>query len=593
LDGANRAVLYGIVLALVTLRRWPVRDHTLAVGLVAAGIGAIAVGVLVECALRAHPADLFIDARLIEPVGYTNATASLWLIGFWPALALACRRRLHWASRSVLLGLACVLLETSLLSVSRGAVASIAVTAVVLLAAADARWKVAFGLVAVGGAAALAAGPVLEVSASSTVAELERALPPALAAIAWTSALVACLGAAAIALGRRAETAMAPAARLAARIRVERLMALLAAVAVVVVLVGIGNPATWAGDRWHDFKTSGYTAVKAGPGRLTGSLGSGRYDFYRVALDEFRERPLAGAGYESFQVAYLAQRRTDETPRFPHSLAFGVLSQLGVVGAALFLAFLVQALAMVRRALRDAGDERLLVAGALAGFTVWFVHGLVDWLWEFPALGILAFSLLGLAMRGCAATEQPEIPGQPPCRRLLEWPFARRRVIRARAVHGAAAVAAVVAALSFATLGIASRLTQAGFDSASRDPSLALTQLERASRLDVLSAAPLLTRGVIAQRLGNRPLAEASFRDALAREPRNWFANLELGIASARAGKRDAALELLARAARLNPREALIAQARRRVARGEAVMPGEIERALFTDQRERVKSVMP
>lgn len=311
-DGANRAVLYGIVLALVTLRRWPVREYALALGLVAGGVGALAIGVLVECAVRAHPAALFIASRLIEPVGYANA--SLWLIGLWPAVALACRRRLHWAVRSVSLGVACVLLETSLLSVSRGAVASIAVTAVVLLAVADARWKLALGLLAVGGAAALAVGPLLAVSASTTVAELDRALPPALAAIAWTSALVACLGAAAIAAGRRVESAMAPDARLTWRTRLERLLALLGAVAVVVALVGIGNPATWAGDRWHDFKTSGYTQVTTGPGRLTGSLGSGRYDYYRVALDEFRKRPLTGVGYESFQVAYLAQRRTDETP---------------------------------------------------------------------------------------------------------------------------------------------------------------------------------------------------------------------------------------------------------------------------------------
>jgi tetratricopeptide (TPR) repeat protein len=329
------------------------------------------------------------------------------------------------------------------------------------------------------------------------------------------------------------------------------------------------------------------------PRAADGLLGSGRYDYYRVALDEFRKRPLTGVGYESFQVAYLAQRRTDETPRFPHSLAFGVLSQVGLVGVALLLAFLGQALAMVRRALRDAGEQRLLVAGALAGFTVWFVHGLVDWLWEFPALGVLAFALLGLAMRGCAAAAEPEIPGRPSRRRLLEWPFARRRAIRARALRGAAAIAAVVVALSFATLGIAARHTQAGFEDALRDPAGALTELERASRLDVLSAAPLLTRGVIAQRLGDRRLAETSFRGALAREPRNWFANLELGVLSAATGRRAAALDLLGRAARLNPRETLIARARRRVAGGQTVVPGEIEQALFADQTRRVKSVMP
>jgi Flp pilus assembly protein TadD len=102
-----------------------------------------------------------------------------------------------------------------------------------------------------------------------------------------------------------------------------------------------------------------------------------------------------------------------------------------------------------------------------------------------------------------------------------------------------------------------------------------------------------LTRGVIAQRLGDRRLAETSFRGALAREPRNWFANLELGVLSVATGRRAAALDLLGRAARLNPRETLIARARRRVAGGQTVVPGEIEQALFADQTRRVKSVMP
>jgi hypothetical protein len=592
-DGANRAVLYGIVLALVTLRRWPVTEYLAALAIVAGGICAIAIVVLAEGALRAEPAALFVGGRLSAPVGYANATASLWLIGLWPALTLACERRLHWAARSFALGGACLLLETSLLSVSRGAVASVAVSAVLLVAVTDARWKVACAIAAVGGAMTLAAGPLLAVSGAATSDELDRALASALAAIAWTSGLVVCVGAVALILGRRAALATAPDARLAWRVRADRTIALLGAVVVVLVLVAIGNPAQWASASWHDFKTSGYTAVEGGAGRLTGSLGSGRYDFYRVAVDEFLERPLTGIGYENFQVPYLVHRRTDEAPRYPHSLAFGILSQLGLVGSALFVAFLGQALAIVRRALASAREQRLPVAGALCGFTVWFAHGLVDWLWEFPALGILAFSLLGLAMRGCEASSAAELPCEQPRRRWLEGPRANRVVVRTRAVRGLAVIAALAAAASFATLGIAARLTHASIDGAARDPALALARLEQASRLDVLNAAPLVTHGIIARRLGRSQVAKRSFREALDREPRNWFASLELGMLSADTGRRDAALALLARAERLNPRQKLIGEARRRVRRGQAVDPATIEQALFEDQRERIRRVAP
>ena len=585
-DGANKILLYGIVLAVVTLRPWPARAYAVALGLVAAGTAAIALGLIVVAAGRVHPADLFIGGRLSAPVGYPNATAGLWLIGLWPAVAMACHRGLHWAVRSAFFGVSCVLLEISLLSVSRGAVGAVALVALLFIAIMRVEWPALLAVVAVGAVALLASGPVLAVSAAPSAAALEHALPTALATIVWTSVLVACVAALALTVGARAAARLVePDARRAWPGRAKRLVGVLAGVAVVAALVSIGNPADWVSARWTDFKTSGYTQVHAGSARLTGSLGSGRYDFYRVALDEFRAHPIAGIGYENFQVPYLVDRRTDEAPRYTHGLAFAVLAQLGILGAALLLAFLAQMLALARRALAAASDRRILVAGALAGFGGWFVHGLVDWLWEFPALGILAFSLLGLAARGCPRGEPAESAAP---QEHLEFVTSKRHP--GRALRVTSALAALAAAGSFATLGIAARLTDASFEVAGDDPSLAIARLDRASRLDVLSAAPLLSRGILERRVGDPRRAEASFQSALRREPRNWFAQLELGMTLAARGRRQAALDHLGRAERLNPRQPLVDEVRRSVERRQVVDPAAVERTLSADQQSRLSN---
>jgi len=100
-----------------------------------------------------------------------------------------------------------------------------------------------------------------------------------------------------------------------------------------------------------------------------------------------------------------------------------------------------------------------------------------------------------------------------------------------------------------------------------------------------------VARGILARRQGDRGLAEASFRDAIAREPRNWFANVELALTLAAAGQRDEALARLERAEHLNPRQRLIDDALKRLRRGESVMPAEFERALSDEMHDRLKSI--
>ena len=139
--------------------------------------------------------------------------------------------------------------------------------------------------------------------------------------------------------------------------------------------------------------------------RLVSGLGSNRYDFYRVALDEFLAHPIVGIGADNFQQQYLVHGRSEETPRYPHSVELRTLAQTGLVGALLALVGLGAALLAGARALRSADPlARAVAAAALAGFAYWVVHGSFDWFWEFAGLGAPAFALLGIA---CALAPAP------------------------------------------------------------------------------------------------------------------------------------------------------------------------------------------
>ena len=149
----------------------------------------------------------------------------------------------------------------------------------------------------------------------------------------------------------------------------------------------------------HVQEPQGYAANSTTGSRLTSGLGSSRYDFYRVALDEFAAHPLLGIGADNFAEPYLAHGRSTETPRYPHSVELRTLAQTGLLGALLAVVGLGAALLAAWRALARHPDPlaRAVAAAALAGFAYWAVHGSFDWFWEFAGLGAPAFALLGLA----------------------------------------------------------------------------------------------------------------------------------------------------------------------------------------------------
>jgi len=581
LEGANRALLYLVALTMIAVVPWPSRTARAALALVVVGVSAIAVGTLASLPTGGGSLAGFIDGRLLTPLGYANATASFWCIAFWPALAFASAAALspeQRVMRAAALGSAGLLVQVSLLSQSRGAVLALGVTAALFLALTPRRGQALLALLAVATVTAAAWADLVRVRSAASATELRDALGDARLAIVVS--VLALLLAAAI-FDRVCGALPRAAARLAAPRAGNIATAATVAALAVIGLVAVGNPSSWIDARWKDFKGAGYGQIQASGSRFTGSLGSGRYDFWRVAMGEFRAHPVTGIGADNFRAAYLRERRTDEAPQHPHSLAMRLLAQGGIVGTSAFLLFLGALLTAALRARRSA--DRLVSATLLSAFAMWFVHAQVDWLWAFPALGVLAFALLAIAAR--LRDDDPPAPA------------ARAAVAagRSRAVQVARTAVAVTAALAvavvFVALGAASRAANRATGQAASAPRAAIADYQRASRLDPLSAEPLVTAAIIARRLGDRALARRSLRAALRREPDAWFTQLEVGLLDATSGRPQAGLARLARAQELNPRQPVIGAAARAVRRGARVDPDAVESQLNRQRNARLAPV--
>jgi hypothetical protein len=576
-EGANRTLLYLLVFALFAC--WPQRGSTAALLLCAwtlaliglAAFAALHIDAAATSAARLQT--LLPDGRLIYPAGYVNADAAQWLMACWPALLLARSRQLPWWLRGVLAGGVVLLAEVALLSQSRGALYATPVMLVLVFALLPGRVRTFALLVPVVAGIGAAAPAVLRVDerleGGGNVTAAVHAATVAMFAAALVVALL-------VALGAAIERRRAPLPQ-ATALRVHRGVGGIALALLFVLLVGgwaaAGNPLTRARHAWDTFRSpSGYAANSRDESRLVGGLGSNRYDFYRVALDEFASHPLLGIGADNFAEPYLRHGRSSETPHYPHSVELRTLTETGLLGGLLAALGLGAALLACWRAVTRAPDSlaRAVAAAAVTGFGYWAIHGSFDWFWEFAGLGAPAFALLGLT---CALAPRAKVAPAPRQARARLRPWV--------ALAGGAAALAAIASFT------APWLSQLQVQSAARawvhDPATAYARLNDAAQLNPLGDEPYVVAGSIALRRGELPRADHEFALALQRTPGDAYATLERGAIASTRGEQHAALVLLARAAQLNPRDPLTRDALARARRGQRVDVGELNRSILSN----------
>jgi tetratricopeptide (TPR) repeat protein len=598
-EGANRTLLYLLVFALFACWRRRGASGALLLGLWTLGLIGLAVFVVahLDAASSAAVARLLPEGRLTYPSGYANANAAEWLMAFWPALLLARSEQLPWALRGVFAGGGVLLAEIALLSQSRGSLYATPVMLVLVFALLPGRRRTFALLVPVAGGIAAVAPSVLDVGDNLS----NGGVVPATLHSALTASLIAAVVVGAIvAIGAAAEGRLVLGE--GARRRVQKTVTSLAVLTLVAVLAGgliaAGNPVTRVRHAWDTFTSErGYAANSSGGSRLTNGLGSNRYDFYRVALDEFNAHPILGIGADNYTEAYLAHGHGTETPHYPHSVELRTLTETGLLGVLIAIVGLGAALLACSRAIRTRGGAaadplaRAVAAAALAGFGYWVVHGSVDWFWEFAGLGAPAFALLGIA---CSLGEASALVEAEHAAAAEEGgspqPARRRRRTRRRRRQLATRRAAIAAGVAGITLAAAASLalpwfSQLEIDSAAkiwtRAPLTAYARLADASSLDPLSDEADLVSGTIALRYEDLARAEHAFSQALGRSPDDVYATLVSGVIASAAGDDSRALALLERAIKLDPREQLAQEALSLVRKGGRISIASLNRAIL------------
>ncbi|HSC01770.1 MAG TPA: O-antigen ligase family protein [Solirubrobacteraceae bacterium] len=565
LTGSNRALLYFLVFATMLVVPWTAPGALIALLTFVLGIGAVAIVMLVRLGSADHVAALIISGRLAAPTGYFNSTAALFTIEALVAIALAARRELPGLLRGVLIGFACAGLQLAVIVQSRGWLFTLPLVLIAAIVVLPDRLRVAAAAVLPAAATLAVVHPLLHVYDASTAVALNRASSQAGHSALRMTLIVFVVGT----LIAWVESVLPPPRPSAFRRRVLGTVAMLLAAGAAIaggLAISHGHPFRFISRQWHGFAHQG----SAQSGSHFTDLGSGRYDFWRVALDAFVAHPVGGLGQDNFGNYYVARRRVGEEPSWTHSLELRLLTHTGLVGTALFGVFLIAGIAAALRGRRRGPPDataalpapgRSPPAGAVAAtallpFVVWLIYGSVDWFWEVPALSGPALGFLGMAAALGARSPAAEPEREPA---TSAGTSRSARSARLAGALGVLALLAAVVVLGFPYLSV--RETSIGSDLSQTDPARALHALSVAADLDPLSASPGRLAGYVALSSRNYGAALARFEQVISRDPGGWYGWLGAGLAASALGDRAHARRDFQVAASINPRNALIAGA--------------------------------
>jgi O-Antigen ligase len=522
-DDGLLVAFYAVVFLIPLLSLRSDGERIGATALVVVSLGSLALAGALELRFSSHPENLYWNGRMAFPVSYPNALAAMLLVGFWPAIGLAAERGLPAVVRAAAVGSAAVMLSDLLLAQSKGGAIALGVSAAVFFCVCRGRLRALVPtliVAAVVGASAQTLTKPYRVSGAALNSAIRHggAVAAALAAVAVVVGLVYVL------IDRRVDVSE----------KGRRVAGVLAAAAVVCAIIGgtagffatVDRPGHLLAREWRSFKHL--------PKKRTGSshffsLGSNRYDFWRVALDEFKDHPVAGIGARGFYSAYLVKGRSSETPERAHSLELDTLAETGIVG----FVFLAGAGGLGLIALWPGARRSVAGAGLLAAGAYFAVHTAVDWVWTIPEVGLPALALAGIGAS-----------------------LDNGRALRSRVAIPAGAAALALGLFAFAPPWISSRLVDRAYYQ-DLTAKRAKSDLRWARRLDPIATDPYVAQAELARPPANIPPLER----AVDKEPRREDLRYLLGVAYLDAGRKQAARRELKTALRLYPFDELARQA--------------------------------
>jgi O-Antigen ligase len=301
----------------------------------------------------------------------------------------------------------------------------------------------------------------------------------------------------------------------------------------VVALAGLVVVLAVGGDKILDeFRGTGQQ-VSQSPTRLAELSSSNRWRWWQEAWALWKDAPAGGKGAATFEVARRDIRVGSITTTEPHNLALQFLSETGVVGFLLLLAFVgTGATATVCAVRQSEGAERGAAAALALGLAAYVLHALVDIDWEFVAVTAPAFFVLG-GLVGIGAGRRARVA---------------RLVTAAVAILGIGVLYSLVAPYSSA------RLVDSTYsDLSAGRPGAAVSDGRAAHGLNPLAVDPLFALGDTEAAEGDDAAALRRYRQAVDLQPENsstWYA---LGSYEFFTGRYKEALRDLDRAYGLDP----------------------------------------
>jgi tetratricopeptide (TPR) repeat protein len=473
--------------------------------------------------------------RLSYPINYWNATAALL------ALGTVLMTWLGASGRSLLgrgLSVAAIPMLTLgiYLASSRGGFAELLIGLIVLIALGPRRPQL-LGSAVIGGlgaglAIALASGQTALLDATSGADANNQGFE----LLGATAACVFFTGVLRVVVDGYLE-----------RVKVSPLAARLAVVAcVAAALVGaaISDPSA----RFDEFKS---VPTNEGAGRtdfiashLSSGSGSGRWQFWGVALDAYGDQPVRGIGAGGYANYWNKHAPISRVTKQAHSLYLEQLAELGPLGLQLILGLLtVPVVAGLRARSALPGGE---VGTAIALVATGALAAAIDWVWQTPAV-------FGVVVVALALLAGPSIRAQGAAARTRDPSALGPRLLRVAIV-----LFGLVAVLVAGDQLLAKRSLDAS-QSAARENDLgrAADEARNAIALEPWAAEPRLQLGLIQESAGDLPAAAHSTQEAIDRSPDDWSLWLVRARILTRQGLLVQAGEALRKARSLNPRAPL------------------------------------
>jgi hypothetical protein len=144
------------------------------------------------------------------------------------------------------------------------------------------------------------------------------------------------------------------------------------------------------------------------------SVGIGyREDYWRVAWDAWKERPLTGTGAGTFQYTWLEDRPNLQGVRQVHNLYLEKGTETGIFAFLALLGFVAVLLGHAgRTAWRSdpSGEHRLLLAGLVSTLVIYLASSVFEWHWYMPASTLFFFILAAVAAKFASSTDLEPAP---------------------------------------------------------------------------------------------------------------------------------------------------------------------------------------